>query len=112
MKKLMVSAAAVIAVAAFTVPASAENLGGGPRVQNGKCWIDHGGHDARFGTWGACPRAASVGDSTCHLGQLAWEKTHVGFYYFDVCKGLDASGKPIGGAPAGAAAQPNARASR
>jgi hypothetical protein len=76
MMKLMISAAAVIAVAAFTVPASADLIGGGPRVNTeGKCWKDNGGpRDARYGIWTACPKAASVNDSTCHLGQLAWEK--------------------------------------
>jgi hypothetical protein len=106
MMKLTISAAALIAVAAFvTVPASADYIGGGPRVNAaGKCWKDLGGpRDARYGVWSDCPKSASVGDSTCKLGQLAWEKTHVGFLYFDVCKGFDADGKPIGGASAGAA---------
>jgi hypothetical protein len=41
MMKLMISAAALIAVAAFTVPASADLIGGGPRVNaEGKCWKD------------------------------------------------------------------------
>jgi hypothetical protein len=108
MMKLMISAAALIAVAAFTVPGSADYVGGGPRVsKDGKCWKDLGGpRDGRYGVWSDCPKAASVGDSTCKLGQLEWEKIHVGFLYFDVCKGLDASGKPIGGAPSAAAAKP------
>jgi hypothetical protein len=105
MMKLIISAAAVVAMAAFVaVPASADYIGGGLRVQNGKCWKDLAGpRDGRYGVWTDCPKSASVADSTCKLGQLAWEKTHVGFLYFDVCKGFDASGKPIGGGPVGAA---------
>jgi hypothetical protein len=105
MMKLTISAAALIAVAAFvTVPASADYIGGGVRVQNGKCWKDLAGpRDGRYGVWTECPKAASVGDSTCKLGQLAWEKIHVGFLYFDICKGFDANGKPFGGGPGGAA---------
>jgi hypothetical protein len=106
MMKLTISAAALIAAAAFiTVPANADYVGGGPRVNaEGKCWKDLAGpRDGRYGVWTDCPKAASVGDSTCHLGQLAWEKLHVGLLYFDNCRGLDASGKPIGGASAGAA---------
>jgi hypothetical protein len=111
MVNLTISAAALIAVAAISVPASADYLGGGARVQNGKCWKDLGGpRDARYGVWSDCPKAASAGDSTCHLGQLEWEKIHVGFLYFDVCKGVDINGKPIGGGAAAAAAKPDAAA--
>jgi hypothetical protein len=100
MTKLMISAAALIAVAAFTVPASADLIGGGPRVNaEGKCWKDASGHDARYGIWTTCPKAASVNDSTCQtMGQLAWEKAHVGFYYFDVCGANAKGGKGASGA--------------
>jgi hypothetical protein len=100
MMKLTISAAALIAAAAFvTVPASADLIGGGPRVQNGKCWKDASGHDARYGTWTECPKAASIKDSTCQtMNQLAWEKAHVGFYYFDVC-GANARGEHPGATP-------------
>jgi hypothetical protein len=105
MLKFTMSAAGIVAVVACAtiVPASADYVGGGPRVQNGKCWKDLAGpRDGRYGLWTDCPKSASVSDSTCKLGQLAWEKIHVGFLYFDVCKGFDAEGKPIGGGPAGA----------
>jgi hypothetical protein len=104
MMKLMISAAAVMAVAAFTVPASADYVGGGPRMNTeGKCWKDLGGpRDGRYGLWTACPKAAAVNDSTCQtMGQLEWEKAHIGFQYFDVCganakaaKGPAAAAKP------------------
>jgi hypothetical protein len=96
MMKLIISAAAVTAIVGFvTVPASAEYIGGGPRVNGeGKCWKDTGGlRDARYGTWVECPKQATVADSTCRLGQLQWEKLHVGMQYFDVC-GHDGGGKP------------------
>ena len=106
MMKLMISAAAVIAVAAFTVPASADYVGGGPRTNaEGKCWKDLGGpRDGRYGLWTKCPKAAAIADSTCQtMGQLAWEKAHVGFQYFDVCganakaaKGAEGAGRPAG----------------
>jgi hypothetical protein len=111
MMKLMISAAAVIAVAAFTVPASADMIHGAPiKNADGKCWREMNGHDARYGVWQDCPKKASVGDSTCHLGQLAWEKLHYGLQYFDNCAGLDASGKPLGGAAPAAAAKLGAAA--
>jgi hypothetical protein len=101
MMKFIIPTAAVIAVAAFvTVPAGADYIGGGPRVsKEGKCWFDTAGpRDARYGTWRDCPKGASQGDSTCKLGQLEWEKIHVGFVYFDICAGFDIHGKPIRGA--------------
>ena len=112
MMKLMISAAALIAVAAFTVPASADLIGGGPRVNaEGKCWKDNGGpRDARYGIWTTCPKAASVGDSTCHLGQLAWEKLHVGMQYFDNC--AQGANTKEGAKPTGAAAKKPAAVSR
>jgi hypothetical protein len=99
MMKLTMSAAALIAVAAFvTLPASADHLGGGARV-NAEGWKDNGGaRDARFGVWVECPKAASgVG---CDAGQLAWEKAHVGLAYFDNCA--------RNGAATGASAKPAA----
>ena len=120
MMKITISAAALISVAAFVVvPASAENLGGGPRVNaDGKCWKDTGGpHDARYGTWVECPKGNGAASGVpCSAGQLTWEKAHVGYGYFDFCTGYTAEGKQVGGAGAatpasarGAAARPNNR---
>ncbi len=54
-------AAAAIAALVATVPASAENLGGGPVKKNGQCWkaskLNDGGS---FGSWGACAQGAST----------------------------------------------------
>jgi len=103
MMKLTISAAALIAIAAFvTVPASAEFLGGGPiKNSDGKCWKTNSGREASFGTWVDCAKAASGGVG-CEAGQLAWEKQHVGQQYFDHCarNGNASSGR--GTASAGA----------
>jgi hypothetical protein len=102
MMKLTISAAALIAVAAFvTVPASAEHLGGGPIKQNGKCWKGNTGRDATFGTWVDCAQAASGGVG-CEAGQLAWEKSHVGQQFFDHCARNGNANSSRGTAPAGA----------
>jgi hypothetical protein len=91
MMKLMTSAAARIAVAALvTVPASADYIGGGPRVNaQGKCWLDlAGSRDGRYGAWQECPKKpakSSGGASDCGLGQLAWEKQQLGLGFFDYC---------------------------
>ena len=57
-------AAAIAAIAGlFSVtPGSAENIGGGPIQQNGKCW--HGNKhsspsDANWGYWESCAERAS-----------------------------------------------------
>ena len=59
-------AAAGVAVAALisAVPASAENIGGGPIQQNGKCW--HGEKhsapsEAAWGFWESCAERAARG---------------------------------------------------
>jgi hypothetical protein len=54
-------AAAAVAALLAAVPASAHNIGGGPIKQNGQCWKAAKLHDGgSFGTWGACPQAAST----------------------------------------------------
>jgi len=107
MKKLMISAAAVIAVAAFAAPAGADYIGAAPIHQNGKCWKDTGGsRDGRYGTWVECPKAAAAGSSDCALGQLVWEKQHTGHSYFDICP----QGAATKSATASAAAKPKTTA--
>jgi hypothetical protein len=58
-------AAAAIAALIAAVPASAENVGGGPIKQNGQCWkaakLNDGGS---FGSWGACAQSASTPSAT------------------------------------------------
>jgi hypothetical protein len=51
-------AAAAIAVLVAAVPASAENVGGGPVKQNGQCWKAAKMNDG--GSWGACAQSAST----------------------------------------------------
>jgi hypothetical protein len=56
-------AAATVAIAALVAaaPASAERLMGGPIKQNGQCWKSNSsGGEATWGTWTACPQAAST----------------------------------------------------
>jgi hypothetical protein len=64
MKKLTFSAAAIIAVAGVLASASAnaEHNSGGPIVNGDQCFTYQrgSGHDARFGTWGSCPKTASA----------------------------------------------------
>jgi hypothetical protein len=58
-------AAAAIAALIATVPASAENLMGGPIKQNGQCWKAAKLHDGgSFGSWGACAQGASTPTAT------------------------------------------------
>jgi hypothetical protein len=70
MKKLTCSVAAIIAVAGAlaSAPANAEGShnSGGPIVNGDQCftYMKGSGHDARFGTWGACPKTASATTTT------------------------------------------------
>ena len=68
MKKLTFSAAAIIAVAGAlaSAPANAEHNAGGPIVKGDQCftYMKGTGHDARFGTWAACPKTASATTTT------------------------------------------------
>jgi hypothetical protein len=54
-------AAATIAIAGLisAAPASAAQLGGGPRQQNGQCWKGSKGSEG-FGYWRACPQPAAA----------------------------------------------------
>ena len=55
-------AAAVVAISAMLVPAQAENLMGAPTKNGNQCFkfAPSFERDARWGTWGACPQAAST----------------------------------------------------
>jgi len=67
MKKLAFTAIAVTAFAALSsIPTKAENNGGGPMTQNGKCFNFSAGQarDARFGSWADCPQTASATTTT------------------------------------------------
>jgi hypothetical protein len=58
MRQLTIAAA--IAIAALSVPASADVNHGGPTKQNGQCWKNNTGNDSRFGAWIACPQPAAT----------------------------------------------------
>jgi hypothetical protein len=64
MRQFTISAAAATVFAALlaSVPAQAEQLGGGPKQVGNQCFKFSTGQerDARFGMWGACPQAAST----------------------------------------------------
>jgi hypothetical protein len=67
MRQFIMPIVALTAFAAVVASAQADNLQGGP-IQNGsQCFkyatgIDK--KDERFGSWGACPQAASTSTST------------------------------------------------
>jgi hypothetical protein len=64
MRQFTISAAAATVFAALlaSVPAQAEQLGGGPTKTGNQCFKFSQGQerDGRFGMWGACPQAAST----------------------------------------------------
>jgi len=93
MKKLTFSAAAIIAVAGVlaSATANAEMNGGGPIVKGDQCftYMKGSGHDARWGTWHACPQTASATTTTTVTLRNGRKITRT------------ASTKPTAGAPAG-----------
>ncbi len=67
MHRLTIAAVTIAFVALLaSAPAQADDVHGGPIVQNGQCFKYSRGYekDARFGSWGACPQTASAGAST------------------------------------------------
>ncbi len=63
MQKVTLSVATVaIAALLASAPVSADIIRGGPLKQHGQCWKYSASNekDARFGSWGACPEAAST----------------------------------------------------
>jgi hypothetical protein len=62
MHQLMISVTALVAFGAMAATAQAEILHGGPVKNGNQCFRYSAGNDkdGRFGTWGACPQAASV----------------------------------------------------
>jgi hypothetical protein len=67
MRQFMMAVTALTAFGALVASAEAENLQGAP-IQNGnQCFKYSTGVDAkdgRFGSWGACPQAASTSTNT------------------------------------------------
>jgi hypothetical protein len=66
MRQFMMTMTAVAAFGAMVASAQAEILHGGPVKNGNQCFKYSAGNDkdGRFGTWGACPQAASVRPST------------------------------------------------
>jgi hypothetical protein len=62
MRQFMMTATALAAFGAMLAAAQAEILHGGPMRNGNQCFKYSAGNDkdGRFGTWGACPQAASV----------------------------------------------------
>jgi hypothetical protein len=62
MRQFMMTVTAVAALGALAAAAQAEILHGGPTRNGNQCFKYSAGNDkdGRFGTWGACPQAASV----------------------------------------------------
>lgn len=66
MRQFMMTVTALTAFAAMVATAQAEILGGGPKQVGNQCFQYSKGNekDGRFGSWGACPQAASASAST------------------------------------------------
>jgi hypothetical protein len=62
MRQFMMTMTALAAFGAMVAAAQAEVLHGGPVKNGNQCFKYSAGNDkdGRFGSWGACPQAASV----------------------------------------------------
>jgi hypothetical protein len=62
MRQFMMMATALTAFGALVATAQAEILGGAPMRNGNQCfkYSPGNGKDGRFGSWGACPQAAST----------------------------------------------------
>ena len=62
MRQFMLTVTALTTFAAMVTAAQAEVLHGAPAKNGNQCFNFSPGNekDGRFGTWGACPKAASV----------------------------------------------------
>jgi hypothetical protein len=62
MRQSMMTVMALAAFGAMVATAQAEILHGGPMKNGNQCFKYSAGNekDGRFGTWGACPKEASV----------------------------------------------------
>jgi hypothetical protein len=67
MRQFMMAVTALTAFAAMVATAQADNLQGAPMKNGNQCFKYSTGVDAkdgRFGSWGACPQAASTSTAT------------------------------------------------
>jgi hypothetical protein len=62
MRHFTISAVALAAFGVMLTAAQAEMLGGAPNQKGSQCFTYSKGNDkdGRFGSWGACPQAAST----------------------------------------------------
>jgi hypothetical protein len=62
MRQFMMTVTALAAFGVMVAPTQAEILHGGPTKNGNQCFKYSSGNDkdGRFGTWGACPQAAST----------------------------------------------------
>jgi hypothetical protein len=63
MRQFIMTVTALTAFGALVASAQADNLQGGPMKNGSQCFKYSSGVDAkdgRFGSWGACPQAAST----------------------------------------------------
>ena len=63
MRQFMMTVMALTAFGAMMATAQAEALHGAPMKNGNQCFKfspGNGGREARFGSWGACPQAAST----------------------------------------------------
>jgi hypothetical protein len=67
MRQFMLTVTALTAFGAMVATAQAENIQGAPMKNGNQCFTYSTGADAkdgRFGSWGACPQAASTSTAT------------------------------------------------
>jgi hypothetical protein len=69
MRQFMMAVTALTAFGALVATAQADNLQGAPTKNGNQCFKYSTGIDAkdgRFGSWGACPQAASTSTATAN----------------------------------------------
>jgi hypothetical protein len=71
--RLMMTLTALTAFGALVATAQAEVLHGGPMQNGSQCFKYSPGNakDGRFGSWGACPQAASTSTAAARRGRAA-----------------------------------------
>jgi hypothetical protein len=73
MRQFMMAVMALTAFGAMLATAQAESLHGGPMQNGSQCFKYSPGNakDGRFGSWGACPQAASTSTAAARRGRAA-----------------------------------------
>ena len=73
MRQFIMMATALTAFGALVATAQAEILGGAPMQNGNQCfkYSPGNGKDGRFGSWGACPQAASTQAAPQRRGRAA-----------------------------------------